>query len=450
MSDVASPPLPHTGTGNGQAAPVRSGSICRVEVSTGLEPLAWLAGRPEGELCYWADRDGREETAAAGVLIEVSGSTAVATASGAAPWMERITAHLDAADEGVRFFGGMRFDARAPAAPEWRTLGAYRFVVPRFEAVRRDGRTMLACNFRPTERDGLPALLADLQRPPAAVPEPAAPVRLSRDADAPDRAGWETLVRTALAAIDDHGDPLRKVVVARRTGATAAAPITPAALLAAMSRADDHSFRFLVQPRPGTAFVSVTPERLFSLSGRTVRTEAIAGTRRRGASPQDDQRLRRELTASAKDVLEHRIVHDAIAAALKDLCTATTASRTTVLRLPSVQHLMSRLSGELASGVGVADLLDALHPTPAVGGEPAEAARRFLVRHEPFDRGWYAAPVGWLGRGEATFAVAIRSALIDGGAVSLYTGNGLVTGSSPDAEWAELEAKIGCYFAPGG
>ena len=155
-------------------------------------------------------------------------------------------------------------------------------------------------------------------------------------------------MRTALTAIDDRADPLSKVVVARRTGATAGAPIIPAALLAAMSQADDRSFRFLVQPRPGTAFVSVTPERLFSLCGRTVRTEAIAGTRRRGASPQDDDRLRRELTASAKDVLEHRIVHDAIARELTGLCTDTTAGETTVLRLPALQHLMSRLSGELA------------------------------------------------------------------------------------------------------
>ena len=444
MSDVASPPAPHAATGNGQAAPSRGGGICRVEMATQVDPLAWLAGRTEGELCFWANRDGREEIAAAGILTEVAGNTA----PGAAVWMERIAAHLEAADEGVRFYGGTRFDPQAPAAPEWRTLGAYRFVVPRFEAVRRDGTTLLACNFRASERDGLAALLDDLQRPP--VPEPAVPVRLRRDADEPHRVGWETLVRTALTAIDDPADPLSKVVVARRTGATAAASITPAALMAAMSRADDRSFRFLVQPRPGTAFVSVTPERLFSLCGRTVRTEAIAGTRRRGASPQDDDRLRRELTASAKDVLEHRIVHDAIACALSGLCTDTSAGETTVLRLPALQHLMSRLSGELAPGVGVADLVDALHPTPAVGGEPTEAARRFLTRHEPFDRGWYAAPVGWVGHGQASFAVAIRSALIERGSVSLYTGNGLVTGSSPDAEWAELEAKIGCYFTPGG
>lgn len=446
MSNVASPPLPHVRTSTGQASfTLGEGSICRVELTVDVEPLTWLASRSEGELCYWASRNGQEETAAAGVLINVSGSAA----SGTTTWMERITTHLNAADEGVRFYGGTRFDMRTPAAPEWRTLGAYRFVVPRFEAVRRDGRTLLVCNFWHSERDGLSPLLADLQRPPAPVPERPPLVCLQRHADTPTHSEWEELVRTALVAIDNPRDPLRKVVVARRTSATAASLLTPSLLLACMSRTEDRSFRFLVQPRPGTAFVSVTPERLFSLSGRTVHTEAIAGTRRRGYSKQEDQRLRQELSSSAKDVLEHRIVHDAIASALSNLCTDTKASTTKVLRLPAVQHLMSRLSGHLAPGLGVADLIDSLHPTPAVGGEPAEPARCFLTLHETFDRGWYAAPVGWIGQGEATFAVAIRSALLNGEEVSLYTGNGVVTGSSPDSEWAELEAKVGCYFAPG-
>ena len=447
MSDVASPPLPLAGTSNGRGAATGSdGAICRVEVAAGIEPLAWLAGRTEDALSYWAGRDGGEETAAAGVLIDVSGPTA----AGASPWMERLAAHLKTAAAGVRFYGGARFDPSTPAAPEWRMLGAYRFVVPRFEALNRNGRTLLACNFLPAEHDRLPELLTDLQRPSPSAPSASAPVRLRRHADAPDRSAWNALVRTALRAIDDPADPLSKVVVARRTEATAASPITPLALLAAMSRTDDRSFRFLVQTRPGTAFISVTPERLFSLTRRTVHTEAIAGTRPRGATPQDDRRLQRELAASTKDLLEHRIVHDAIAAALIRLCTETTASEVTVLRLPAVQHLMSRLSGELAGGLSAADLIDALHPTPAVGGEPTAAAGRFLAEHEPFDRGWYAAPVGWVGQGEATFAVAIRSALIDDGAVSFYTGNGVVEGSSPDAEWAELEAKIGCYFEPAG
>ena len=111
---------------------------------------------------------------------------------------------------------------------------------------------------------------------------------------------------------------------------------------------------------------------------------------------------------------------------------------------------MSRLSGSLSPSVGIADLIQALHPTPAVGGYPTEIAHHFLALHEKFDRGWYAAPVGFIGREEATFAVAIRSALFHDDTVSLYTGNGVVHGSSPNTEWAELEAKVGCYFESGG
>lgn len=448
MSDVASPPRPipslPLARADGHDAD-SDGAICRAEVAADIEPLTWLAGRSEGELCYWASRDGGDEAAAAGLLLEEKG---LATA-GSGPWMGRIAAHLQTAADGVRFYGGARFDPSAPAAPEWRMLGAHRFVIPRFEALTRNGRTMLACNFLHAERERLPALLDELQRP-STGPEDQPEIRLRRHTDVPDRAGWKTIVHTALRAINDPSDLLNKVVIARRTSASTVAPITPLALLAAMSRAGDRSFRFLLQTCHNNAFLSVTPERLFSLHGRTVQTEAIAGTRPRGATPQEDRRLQCELGASAKDLLEHRIVHDTINAALIRLCTATTASSVTVLRLPAVQHLMSRLSGELTDGLGAADLMNALHPTPAVGGEPTAKACQFLAEHEPFDRGWYAAPVGWISRDEATFAVAIRSALIDDGAVSFYTGNGVVKGSSPDAEWAELEAKIGGYFAPSG
>lgn len=446
MSDVASPPRPIPsllipGTIDGRNADSDS-IICRAEIETEIKPLTWLSERTEDELLYWANRDGGDETAAAGVLVRVSGSAA----SGTASWMQQIDSHLHTAAAGVRFYGGTRFDLSSPAAPEWKMLGGYRFVVPRYEAVTRDGLTLLACNFFPAERDRLPELLTTLLHEPLPRPTVSPPVRLRRHADAPDRSNWETLIEIALRTINNPADPLTKVVMARCTEATASSPITPQALLNAMSRVDDHSFRFLVQTCPKTAFTSVTPERLFSLNGRTVQTEAIAGTRPRGATSEDDRRLKRELSASVKDRLEHRIVHDSIAAVLSNLCTEIRASEVTILSLPKVQHLMSQFSGELAAGLSAADLVDALHPTPAVGGSPTAAARRFLTDHEPFDRGWYAAPVGWVGQGEATFAVAIRSALINDGIISFFTGNGVVAGSSPDVEWSELEAKIGCYF----
>ena len=110
---------------------------------------------------------------------------------------------------------------------------------------------------------------------------------------------------------------------------------------------------------------------------------------------------------------------------------------------PSLRrHLVSRVGAGLRDGVTDADLLGALHPTPAVGGYPKEGALEGIRALEPFDRGWYAGPVGWVGADGAEFAVGIRSGLVRGRTLALYSGAGIVAGSRPEEEWAEVEQKI--------
>jgi len=109
-----------------------------------------------------------------------------------------------------------------------------------------------------------------------------------------------------------------------------------------------------------------------------------------------------------------------------------------------IYHLETRLHGHLRDQSTLLDLVERLHPTPAVGGWPRRAALHWLERHEALERGWYAAPVGWLSAAESgTFAVAIRSALLrDRGALA-FVGAGIVPGSVPQAEWHETELKLG-------
>jgi len=114
-----------------------------------------------------------------------------------------------------------------------------------------------------------------------------------------------------------------------------------------------------------------------------------------------------------------------------------------VRKLTHVQHLYCRFRGTLVDDISDSVLLSKLHPTPAVGGYPREKIQEEIASLEPFDRGWYAGPVGWVGHDAAEFAVAIRSALICGNRVSLYSGAGIVEGSSPENEWDEVENKIG-------
>ncbi|NBB72314.1 MAG: isochorismate synthase, partial [Bacteroidetes bacterium] len=93
------------------------------------------------------------------------------------------------------------------------------------------------------------------------------------------------------------------------------------------------------------------------------------------------------------------------------------------------------------------DAVHALHPTPAIGGVPTEDALQAIRAQEPFARGWYAGPVGWIGPDAAEFAVAIRSGLIRDNTLALYSGAGIVDGSAPDSEWEEIEQKISDFAA---
>jgi menaquinone-specific isochorismate synthase len=195
------------------------------------------------------------------------------------------------------------------------------------------------------------------------------------------------------------------------------------------------------------AFLSATPERLLRVEGRRVETEAVAGTRPRASGAATDAGLRDALLASEKDRREHAYVCAAVAAALALLTEELDGDReASALTLANGLHLYAGLRGTLRPGVSALDVLRALHPTPAVGGTPAEAALAAIRRMEPFDRGLYAGPVGWVGREAAELAVGIRSGLAHGRTLDLFSGAGLVAGSDPAAEWAEVEHKIGDFL----
>ena len=134
--------------------------------------------------------------------------------------------------------------------------------------------------------------------------------------------------------------------------------------------------------------------------------------------------------------------HADILSRLAPLTTDATLTEPRILKLRLLQHLKCDIEAELKPGVCDWQLLAALHPTPAVGGAPREAALAFIREFEPYDRGWYAGACGMLSRETSEFSVAIRSARITARGISLFAGAGIVAGSEPAAEWAELDNKI--------
>jgi isochorismate synthase EntC len=169
----------------------------------------------------------------------------------------------------------------------------------------------------------------------------------------------------------------------------------------------------------------------------------MAGTVARGARPDDDAAAVAALDASPKQRSEHRIVIDAVVAGLARHCDEVVAGEPEAVRYTAVTHLATRIRGRIRHNASALDLALDLHPTPAVGGTPNDAARKAITELEPFDRGHYAAPVGWVdAHGDGEFAVALRCAELRGSHARLLAGAGIVAGSDPDDEWAETQAKL--------
>jgi len=191
-------------------------------------------------------------------------------------------------------------------------------------------------------------------------------------------------------------------------------------------------------------FVGATPERLLHAQAGQIHTMALAGSARRGETGEEDVRIGTELLQSGKNNSEHAIVVETVREALKNHCTHVHASAVPqLLKLRNVQHLKTSIAGELIPGRCILDIMADLHPTPAVGGFPRNAALEAIRNTEKLDRGWYAAPLGWIGAsGHGEFAVALRSGLIDGGKATLFAGCGIVADSDPQAEFAESCLKF--------
>jgi menaquinone-specific isochorismate synthase len=196
--------------------------------------------------------------------------------------------------------------------------------------------------------------------------------------------------------------------------------------------------------RGGRFFVGATPERLVQAQNGQIQTMALAGSARRGETAEEDVRIGAELLQSGKNNSEHAIVVAMMREALKNHCTQVYVSTVPqLLKLKNVQHLKTPITGELVPGRCILDILADLHPTPAVGGFPRQAALEAIHDTEKLDRGWYAAPLGWIGAsGHGEFAVALRSGLIDGSKARLFAGCGIVADSDPQAEFAESCLKF--------
>ena len=368
-----------------------------------------------------------------GVALEDASGRTVDTERGddrllaASRLWKRVGAELDAIA-----VGGFAYRPDRDPGGAWAGFPALLFRVPALAVVRRRGRT-----FAYAAADGAEELL-DLQ--PAAVRAPAA----RRLAIEPVRnpLAWTAAVESAAARL--RAGEAEKVVLAREVVARGDGVVSAGMVVRGLRAAYPSCFTYLIAGADGTAFAGASPELLIRRTGRRAFSQPMAGSVERGTSDAEDEQLAAQLTASVKDMHEHRVAASFVVGALSPHASVVSAREPEVVRFTNIQHLATSVSAELSTPP--ADLLtlaSALHPTPAVGGWPRDKADALIVALEGMERGWYAGAVGWMdARGDGELAVALRCGLLWEDGARLYAGVGVMPDSDPARELEETELKF--------
>jgi menaquinone-specific isochorismate synthase len=344
--------------------------------------------------------------------------------------------------ESARLFGGFAFSDDGAEEGGWASFGAARFVLPRISYARQRQQACLTLAIERSELDrGIASepvqLFQRVYQTSLSEPQLSAgrgALAISRTES--ERVAFERSVDDAVRRI--QSGELQKVVAAREVQLSFETVLDSVATVIALREQAPECVRFLFQ-WGDASFVGATPELLVRTRQRRLETEALAGT-----IDADAESPEHRLQASAKELEEHQLVVSAISSALAPVCERSISTeRPRVRRLKHLLHLSTPIQAQLRVDTHVLDLVERLHPTPAVGGVPTREALDWIRSAERFDRGWYSGAVGWFdAEGDGEFNVALRSGLIRSHQASLYAGAGIVRESTASAEYNETTLKL--------
>ncbi len=343
--------------------------------------------------------------------------------------------------------GGFAFDAEGAGSSAWSSFAPASLILSEVSLCSSDGRCFLTANLVVSPGDNgaaaaerVGARLAGLRTDPLPMLDPHLTDRPEIHSVHPP-GDFEAAVTAATARIAQG--KMSKVVLAREVTVEAAAAHDPAAIFGALREQFPSCFCFC-RGTPEAAFLGATPELLIRRAGAGASTVALAGSTRRSSDPAVDDHLGEQLLRSDKNRREQRIVAERIVRKLRPHAVwVQSAPEPEVVKIANIQHLATPVIAQLAEPRSAVELAGMLHPTPAVGGEPWPRAAATIADLERMDRGWYAAPIGWMDATEdGEFCVALRSALLRDREARLFAGVGVVAGSDPAAELAETEVKL--------
>jgi menaquinone-specific isochorismate synthase len=441
---------------------VHSEVLCSLTMPMeGIDPLAALEilGKPESFRYYWEHPDEELAIAAGEEVIRIRTQQPdrfhfVANQMDA--WKERTVSFsaFPHSLSGIHFLGGFAFHNQ-PQSHHWRDFGSAGFIIPEWLIIRDGQLTLLTLTYKVSTLDTYSSLFSRIE---SRLLQIVTDIKAFNGSDSAlieglpyvdEDALWlerkPEFLRSVEHAIKQISNGVfSKVVLAREVIIPLKRAVCVTHMLNTLRTQYPTCYTFLFQLNRNAAFVGSSPERLASFRSTILLTEGLAGSASRGKTATEDASFEKSLLQSDKELHEHRVVVDAIGHRLRGYSDDVHyPANPTVRKYPNVQHLYTPISAQLPEQSAPITILEALHPTPAVGGFPRDASLRSMQELENLDRGWFAGPLGWFnthGRGE--FCVGIRSGLIEPHRAHLFAGCGIVANSNPESEWNETLLKL--------
>ncbi|MBM7570910.1 isochorismate synthase [Aquibacillus albus] len=340
--------------------------------------------------------------------------------------------------------GGFSFDPEKENTELWEKFGGSQFRVPAYLLTVSNGNYYLTINVVVHAEDHAKQLYFELVKNKKSLikKDKLWPVKsvISKKAEVnPDQ--WKELVLKAMKEIKKG--KADKIVLAREMIVSFEKDVDLSSILHDLIETQTNSYIFAFE-NSEDCFIGASPEQLVRVEGNQLFSSCLAGTAPRGFTSIEDRTIGEELLTDVKNRQEHKFVVQMIKESVVECCEEVRVPNHPVLYpLKNLQHLYTPVQARLKNNYSIFDIVQRLHPTPALGGFPQDKSLAFIRENEQLDRGWYGAPIGWLDAYQnGEFAVAIRSALIKGREASLFAGCGVVKDSDPEAEYQETNMKF--------
>jgi menaquinone-specific isochorismate synthase len=425
-----------------------------VEEIENIDPLAFFhVGHSlySGERFLWKDRDDSMIIASLGVAYSLKSNSESTRFSYVENEWKRLTEEsvIYSAERwegtGPLLFGGFTFDPLNSKGKEWKDFSHSTFQLPKFMVTKIGDKCYFTINAICSSQGELVSL-SSLEKEKQEIfkrlrknisfvkPE----LHSSRDVNSVD---WKQSVSNVVAQLK-KGE-MEKVVLARKCEMNFQDDVSTDYVVNNLWVQQPDSFIFSLNIE-NSCFIGATPERLVRKSGENILSTCLAGSIARGSSLEEDEKLGLSLLSDQKNRYEHHLVVENIKEALAPYCHGVEMPETPkLMKMKDIQHLYTPVIGKASKDASILEIVERMHPTPALGGVPREKAMETIRKEENMDRGFYAAPIGWLDSyGNGEFAVAIRSGLINKNYAYLYAGCGIVADSEPESEFLETEMKF--------